>query len=410
MQAMHDLSAVYSSQREKTSGRLYSRRTSRISWRAAAMAMLVVAASSGCRKEEAPAAPPPPPQVEVTSVIVEDVPVTSEWVATLDGYVNEQISPRVSGYLLSQKYAEGTVVHKGDLLFEIDARPFEAALDQAKGVVAQTEAQLGKADMDVARDTPLARQSAIPQAQLDNDVQAKAAAEAQVISAKAQVDLANLNLSFTKVYAHTDGVAGIAKAQVGDLVGPGTVLTTISQVNPIKAYFALSEREYLRAAQRISAVASGRADARHMANNRNLDLLLADGSTFPTKGWLVYADRQVDDRTGTLRVAGAFENPGAILRPGQFGRVRATTGTLKDAILVPQRSVTETQGLYSVVVIGDDNKASIRPVKTGDRFGQLWVISEGLKPGERVIVDGTQKVREGTEVRPVQSAFGQKGE
>src|SRR5947209_4462372 len=322
------------------------------------LASLLAVALTGCSKKEATAAAAPP-EVEVTGVIQQDVPLYTECISTLDGYVNAEIRPQVSGYLLKQNYQEGTVVRKGQTLFEIDPRPFEAALEQAKGQLAQADAQLGKTKLDVARDTPLAQQSAIPQAQLDNDIQANESARAVVAAAKAQVDQAQLNLSFTKVRSLVDGIAGLAKGQVGDLVGPTTILTTVSQVEPIKAYFAVSEQEYLRFASRISDVAEGR---KRMGNQKILELVLSDGSVYPRKGWVVLADRQVDVKTGTIRLAGAFENPGGILRPGMFGLVRAVTGTAKSALLVPQRSVVEIQGSYSVVVVGANNQASIRPV------------------------------------------------
>jgi len=353
--------------------------------------------STGCAKKENAAAAPP--EVEVTPVTQQDVPLYTECVATLDGYVNAQIQPQVTGYLMKQNYTEGTVVHKGDILFEVDPRPFDVALQQSKGQLAQAEAQLGKTKLDVARDTPLAKQSAIPQAQLDNDVQANEAAEAVVASAKAQVDQAELNLDFTKVRSLITGVAGLAKGQIGDLVGPTTILTTVSQVDPIKAYFAISEQQYLKLADRISAVAEGRKRA---GEQKALELVLSDGSVYPRKGSVVLADRQIDVKTGTIRMAGAFDNPGGILRPGMFGRVRAITGVEKAALLVPQRSVVEAQGSYSVVVVDSNNQASIRPVKTGERVGQMWVITEGVKAGEQVIAEGMQKAREGATVRTKQ--------
>jgi RND family efflux transporter MFP subunit len=359
----------------------------------------------GCAKKEGPAALAP--EVEVTPVTQQDVPLYTECIATLDGYVNAQIQPQVSGYLMKQNYTEGTFVHKGDLLFEVDPRPFEAALQQSKGQLAQAEAQLGKTKLDVARDTPLARASAIPQAQLDNDVQAYEAAQAMVAAAKAQVEQADLNLGFTKVRSLIDGVAGLAKGQIGDLVGPTTVLTTISQVEPIKAYFAISEQQYLKLADRISAVAEGR---RRGGEQKILELVLSDGSVYPRKGTVVLADRQVDVKTGTIRMAGAFENPGGILRPGMFGRVRAVTGVAKDALLVPQRSVVEAQGSYSVVVVDSNNQASIRPVKMGERVGQMWVITAGIQAGEQVIAEGMQKAREGVTVRPKQFNSSGQGE
>ena len=359
----------------------------------------------GCAKKEGPAALAP--EVEVTPVTQQDVPLYTECIATLDGYVNAQIEPQVSGYLMKQNYREGTFVHKGDLLFEVDPRPFEALLQQSKGQLAQAEAQLGKTKLDVARDTPLARESAIPQAQLDNDIQAYEAAQAMVAAAKAQVQQADLNLGFTKVRSLIDGVAGLAKGQIGDLVGPTTVLTTVSQVEPIKAYFAISEQQYLKLADRISAVAEGRSRG---GEQKILELVLSDGTVYPRKGTVVLADRQVDVKTGTIRMAGAFENPGGILRPGMFGRVRAVTGVAKAALLVPQRSVVEAQGSYSVVVVDSNNQASIRPVKMGERVGQMWVITAGIQAGEQVIAEGMQKAREGVTVRPKQFNSSGQGE
>ena len=370
---------------------------SQTSGRGAILIFLAAICWTGCAKKEA--AVTAAPEVEVTPVTQQDVPLYTECIATLDGYVNAQIQPQVTGYLMKQNYTEGTVVNKGDVLFEIDPRPFEAALQQSKGQMAQAEAQLGKTKLDVARDVPLARESAIPQAQLDNDVQANEAAEAMVAAAKAQVDQAELNLGFTKVRSLISGVAGLAKGQIGDLVGPTTILTTVSQVEPIKAYFAISEQQYLKLAGRISDVAEGR---RLAGQQKVLELVLSDGSVYPRKGSVVLADRQIDVKTGTIRMAGAFENPGGILRPGMFGRVRAITGVDKAALLVPQRSVVEAQGSYSVVVVDSNNQASIRPVKTGERVGQMWVITEGVKPGEQVIAEGMQKAKEGATVRPKQ--------
>ena len=343
------------------------------------------------------AAPPPPPEVQVVNIEQKDVPVYGEWVATLDGFVNADIRPQVPGYLMKQTYKEGTRVRKGDVLFEIDPRPFEASLQAAQGQQAQAEAQLGKTALDVQRDTPLAKQSAIPQAQLDNDIQANAAASAVVKANKAQVEQARLNMEFTKVRSLVDGIAGIAKGQIGDLVGPTTILTTVSQVQPIKAYFSISEQEYLPYAERISEVVSGKRAA---GINKELELILADGSVYPHKGETLLADRQVDQKTGTIRVAAAFDNPNGVLRPGQFARVRVATSVAKNALLVPQRAVIETQGTYQVAVVTPENKASIRPVKVGQRVGNMWIIQDGIQPSERVIVEGFQKVKEGSPVNP----------
>ena len=360
------------------------------------LTICVLVLLSACGKENVRAAAPVP-EVEITPVVQEDVPLYTECISTLDGYVNAQIQPQVTGYLLRQNYSEGTVVHKGEVLFEIDARPFQAALEQARGQLAQAQAQLGKTKLDVERDTPLAKEHAIPRAQLDNDIQAHQAAQAVITATQAQVDQAELNLSFTKVRSLITGVAGLAKGQIGDLVGPATVLTTVSQVQPIKAYFAISEQQYLNFSRRINEVTRGK---RGLSGAKILELVLSDGSVYPKKGWVVLADRQVDVKTGTIRMAGAFDNPQDILRPGMFGRIRAVTGTARGALLVPQRAVIESQGTYSVAVVSTDNKASIRPVKTGERVGQMWMITDGLRSGEQVIVEGIQKAKEGMPVLP----------
>ncbi len=361
-----------------------------------ALLLLAVLWVAGCGEKKA--AGPPPPEVQVVTVEQTDVPVYAEWVTTLDGYINAQIRPQVTGYLLKRNYYEGMLVHKGQLLFEIDARPFQAALEQAQAEQAKAEAAYGKTTLDVQRDTPLAREKAIPQSQLDNDIQANAAAKAMVDAAKAQVEQAKLNLGFTQVRSLVDGIAGLAQGQIGDLVGPSTVLTSVSQVDPIKAFFSISEQEYLAASARISAIAMGKLQISE--NDKILELVLGDGSAFPQKGWYVLADRQVDPKTGTVRVAGAFNNPGNILRPGQFGRIRTVVYVAKGVALVPQRAVTEVQGSYQVAVVGGDNKVSIRPVKVADRVGSKWIISEGLKPGETVVAEGTQKARAGIVVNP----------
>jgi len=365
-------------------------------WMVGFLALAAITLLGGCASKTEAAAPPPP-EVQVVNIQQKDVPVYREWVAILDGYVNADIRPQVSGYLLKQNYREGSLVHKGDVLFEIDRRPFEAALQQAQGQQAQAEAQLGKTTLDVQRDTPLAKQSAIPQAQLDNDIQANAAATAVVEANKAQVAQARLNLGFTKVRSLVDGVAGLAKGQIGDLVGPTSLLTTVSQLQPIKVYFSISEQEYLPFAATISEMTSGKRVA---GKGKTLELILADGSVYPSKGSILIADRQVDLKTGTIRFAGAFDNPGGMLRPGQFARVRIPTALAKNALLVPQRAVMETQGSYQVAVVTPDNKASIRPVTVGERVGEMWIIKNGVQPSEQVIVEGFQKVREGSPVVP----------
>lgn len=365
----------------------------------AAIALMVscvgLSSLAGCGGK---AAPPTmaPPEVLVAPVQQKDVPIVSEWVATLDGFVNAQIQPQVTGYVIKQNYKEGSPVRRGEVLFEIDPRPFQALLDQSKAQLAQAEAQLGKTQLDVDRDTPLAKERAIAQSQLDNDIQANLAAKAAVQSAKAQVEQAALNLGFTHVTSLFDGIAGIALVQLGNLVNPSTILTSVSQVNPIKAYFPISEQEYLRLAENINA--DSRAGT--VRNAPDLDLVLADGTVYPQKGRILYTDRNVDITTGSIRVVSAFANPKSFLRPGEFGRIRASTYTRKNALLVPQRAVIELQGGYQLAVVGSDNKVSIRIVSVGERVGTQWIIDKGVKLGEMVIVEGVQKVRDGSPVSP----------
>jgi len=356
----------------------------------------VLSLAEGCGSKGHSATIAAPPAVQVTGVIQEDVPVYHEYIATLDGFVNAVIQPQVSGYLIKQNYQEGALVRKNQVLFKIDPRPFQAVLDQANAQVAQAEAQLGKTRLDVQRDTPLAKERAIPQSQLDNDTQANLAAEATVKAGKAAVEQAELNLEFTNVRSLVDGIAGIATGQVGNLVSPQAVLTTVSQLEPIKAYFVVSEQQYLDFVKRNPTIASRQAAEKML----QLQLILADGSTYPQKGKFYLADRQVDIQTGAIRLAGIFPNPDNVLRPGQFGRVRFVSYVRTGALLVPQRSVVELQGSYLVAVVGSDNKVSLRPVKVGERVGALWIINQGVKPGERVVVEGVQKARDGQLVNP----------
>src|SRR6202158_1997895 len=362
-----------------------------------AVLLLLLTATACGRGNVRAAAPPPAPEVRVATVIQEDVPVYSEWVATLDGYVNAQIRPQVSGYITKQNYAEGSVVRKGQVLFEIDPRPFKAALDRAKGDLAQAQAQLGKSALDVERDTPLAEARAIAKSQLDNEIQAKLGAQAAVESNKAAVEQAELNLEWTKVTSLLDGIAGIAQVQIGNLVGPNSVLTSVSQVDPIKAYFPISEQAYVLA-QKQSSAASNQHAISFFGNS--LALALTDGSIYPHKGKILLADRQVDPSTGTIRIVAAFPNPGNILRPGQYGRVRVETNMKSGALLVPQSAVGQLQGSYHAAVVGSDHKVSMRAVKPGETVGTNWVIDSGLKPGEQVVVEGLQKLKEGTLVTP----------
>jgi membrane fusion protein (multidrug efflux system) len=362
-------------------------------------------AAIGCGRTQA-AAPPPAPEVTVASVIQQDVPVYSEWVATLDGYVNAQIRPQVSGYIIKQDYKEGSLVRKGQVLFEIDPRPFRAAVDRARGDLAQAQAQLGKSTLDVERDLPLADAKAIAKSQLDNEIQAKLGAQAAVESSKAALEQAEFNLEFTKVTSLVDGIAGIAQVQIGNLVGPTSLLTSVSQVDPIKAFFPISEHEYLLAQRKTNAGSS--KDAINLFGN-SLELVLTDGSLYPQRGKVLLADRQVDPSTGTIRLVAAFPNPGNIIRPGQYGRVRVETKTKKGALLLPQSAVAQTQGSYQVAVVGSDHKVSMRTVKLGETVGTMWLIDEGLKPGEQVVVEGLQKVREGAVVTPKLARLSQEG-
>ena len=343
------------------------------------------------------AAPPPSPVVEVAPVTQKDVPVQGEWVGTLEGYVNAQIQPQVSGYLIRQDYHEGALVKKGQVLFEIDPRPFQAVLDQAKGQLAQAGAKMANAELNVKRDIPEAEAHAIPQSQLDTDTQALRAAKASVEAEQAAVEQANINLGYTKVVSLIDGIAGINTVQVGNLVGPSTVLTAVSQVSPIKVYFPISEQEYLRMAD---GGGPGSVDFITHASRIPLQLTLADGSVYPHPGRIVFADRQVNTQTGTIEIVGEFPNAKNLLRPGQYARIQASTGNIGGALLVPQAAVNQQQGTSQVVVIGTDKRAQLRSVEVGPRVGPLWVITSGLKPGEQVVAVGAEKAKEGQPVNP----------
>ncbi len=358
----------------------------------------------GSNTKAAPAAPPLP--VEVATVVQQDTPIYNEWVATLDGYVNAQIQPHVSGYIIKQNYREGSVVRKGDVLFEIDPRLFKAALDQAQAQLAQAEAQLGKSKLDVERDTPLAQARAIAQSQLDTEVQAKLGAQAQVQAAKANVETAELNLEWTKVTSLVTGIAGIAQVQIGNLVSPSSVLTSVSQVDPIKAYFTVSEQEFTDFHRRFPSEATVEEQRRRIP----LQLVLTDGTVYEQPGKIYFADREVNPATGAIRIAGVFPNPNNLLRPGGFGRIRASVRTREGALLVPQRAIIELQGSHQVAVVGDDNKVSIRAVKVADRVGKFWIVTEGLKAGERVVVEGLMKVRDGAPVKIISEGSAKAGD
>jgi membrane fusion protein (multidrug efflux system) len=306
--------------------------------------------------------------------------------------VNAIIRAQVSGYLIKQNYKEGDFIKKDQVLFEIDPRSYQAALEEAKAQLAQTQARWQTAKANLARIRPLAEQGAVSKKDLDDAIGMEESTHASVMSAKAALDKAQLNLDWTKVTSLIDGITGIAKAQIGNLVGPGSIeeLTTVSTVDPIKCYVSLSEQEYMRAQERRSK----------QLGKVSLELILSDGSTYPYKGEIAFADRQVDVRTGTIRVAAIFPNPENLLRPGMFSRVRAELGIKKAALVIPQQAVAEIQGRYLVAVVSPENKVVIKPVKVGQRFGQLWVIEEGLQAGEKVVAEGIQKVREGIVVNP----------
>jgi RND family efflux transporter MFP subunit len=404
---------------------------------AAAALVIATFAAGGCAKRTQAASATQPPVVEVARVEQRDVPIYSEWIGTLDGLVNADIKAQVTGYLLKQDYTEGSFVQKGQILFEIDPRPFQAVVDQAKGQLAQADGQLSQAraqltqseaqvsvaeanqrrtQLDVNRYIPLAEQQAITQQDLDNATQNNLAAKAQVQSAQAQVETARaqiqaatatveaskaavetaeINLGFTKLTALIDGIAGIAQQQVGALVNPSSgAITTISTVNPIKVYFTASEQEYLDFHRRFNTKET--VDAEH--KQMRLELILADGTIYADPGSFYFADRQVDPATGSIRVAGLFPNPGNTLRPGQYARIRVSLRTKEHALVVPQRAVTELQGSFQVAVVGSDNKVEIRTVTPAERTGNQWIIDKGLNLGEHVVAEGTQKIRAGMSV------------
>jgi RND family efflux transporter MFP subunit len=358
---------------------------------------------AGCDKGASAASNGAPPAMKVSVVKAEqtEVPVTGEWVGTLDGYVNAQIQPQANGYLIRQNYREGSQVQQGQVLFEIDPRPFEAALQQAQGQLGQAQAQLALAHINVNRDTPLAEARAIARSQLDNEVQQKAQAEAAVATADAAVATAKLNLGFTQVRSLITGIAGQATTQVGNLVSTQSVLTAVSQLDPIKVYFSIGDSEYLALTKRAGG---GGGDLLHGASKIPLTLTLSNGEVYPHKGRVVFVDRQLNSQTGAIRIAASFPNPGNILRPGQFGRVRAETQTLHDAVLVPQVAVTEFQGQQQVYTVAANNTVHVNTVKLGPQYGDSWVVEGGLPAGALVIVDNLQKLHEGAPISPQPSA------
>jgi membrane fusion protein, multidrug efflux system len=367
---------------------------------------------SGCgNKNTSAAGPPPPMPVTVVKIQPTDVSLTGEWVGTLDGYVNAQIQPQAAGYLIKQNYKEGAQVSKGQVLFEIDPRPFQTALDQAKGQLAQAkgqvqqaQAQLGLAVINVNRDTPLAEARAIAQSQLDNDTQQKAQSEATVQSARASVAAAEaavanaeLNLGFTHVRSLITGIAGQATVQVGNLVNTQSVLTSVSQLDPIKAYFSIGDSEYLALTQHAKHKGG---DLLENASAIPLTLTLSNGENYPQKGRIAFVDRQMNSQTGAIRIAAAFPNPGNLLRPGQFGRVKAETEVRHNTLLIPQVAVQEFQGMQQIYVAGPDGKAHVETVTLGPQIGTNWVVNSGVSAGALVIVDNLQKLREGASINP----------
>ena len=338
-----------------------------------------------------------PQEVFVSDVIQQDVPIVKEWVGSLDGSVNADVRARVSGYVISQNYKEGRLVHKGDLLFQIDPSVYEAAVEQSKSALAQAQANQLQTQQTEDRETRLFEQHVESAQNRDNAVQANASAKAEVQAQEAALRQAQLNLDFTRITAPVTGIAGIANPGIGDLVGPSDSqpLMTMSTVDPIKAYLYVSEPDYLKSARRVEQErAAGEAPP-------PVEIILADGTLYPRQGRFSAADRDVDQQTGTIRLVALFPNPDNILRPGGFVRVRVTARKIKGALLVPQRAVNQLQTSYEVAVVGADNKAEIRSVKVGDQFGSLWVIEDGVKPGDRIIVEGAQKVRDGELVKPM---------
>jgi len=382
-------------------------------WIGGAIFLVAVGLAIGALRPKRASGPKtsPSPEVEVVQVEQKDCPIVSEWIGTLDGFTNADVRAQVSGYILKQGYQEGAFVKQGQLLFQIDPRPFQAALDQAEGQLAQAKAILANAEavqrrteLDVNRYTPLAKEQAASQQDLDNAVQNNLAAKASVETAKAQIktseaaaENAKINLEFTRLIAPIDGIVGQAQLQVGALVSPASgPVASVSTLDPIKVYFTVSESEYLDWNRRFPTEAT-REEAR---KNLKLELVLADGSVYPRPGSVYFADRQVNINTGAIRIAGLFPNPGNILRPGGYAKVRAAVKVQKDALLVPQRAVTQTQGTYQLAVVDGEDKVNIRSVQLGEQFGNQWIVKDGVKPGERVVAEGVQKVRQGAQVKP----------
>jgi membrane fusion protein (multidrug efflux system) len=372
------------------------------------IAMPILSAGCGPKKEHAAAAP----EVVVTEAVTRDVPLVREWIGTTDGNVNAHIHPKVQGYLKVRNYKEGSIVRENDLMFTIDERQYKASADQARGTLAQAQANLSKSRLDVEKYAPLVKEGAVSQQEYDNAVQTNRANEAAVQAAQASLEQASLNLGWAQVRSPISGIAGLAVAQVGDLVDTNTQLTTVSQIDPIKVVFPISENEYLFVAKKTMSSA-GKAAVKPREDEEGdapfLTLVLNDGTEFPHKGRISVADNQIDPRTGTITINGIFPNPDLLLRPGQYARVRANVKTLKGVVMVPAKAVMEVQSETLVVVVGADNKADFRKVKCGDTVEGLRAVTEGLKTGEKVVVEGLMKVKPGITVKPSAAAAGQAG-
>ncbi len=355
-----------------------------------AVSAVALLAYGGCSsKAEKPA--PPPPSVTVTPVIERDVPINQEWVGTMAGNTDANIRPKVEGFLLARIYNEGSYVAKGQVMFQLDKRQAQAAVESAEGTLARARAALGQAQIDVRRFTPLVAEKAVSQAELDKATSAEKAAKASVEAEQAVLDNAKLNLGWTTVTSPISGIAGVAKVAIGDLITPTTDMTTVSSVNPIYVDVNIAEQDYLR---------FRREKATRHAAGQDLQLILGDGTVYPNRGHVLFLGREVDTRTGTIQVRGEFPNPGNVLRPGQYARVRAVTELRKDALLVPQAAISELQGVYQVGVVTDDNKVIIKTVKLGPQSSDMWVVESGLQAGDKVVVDGLQRVKSGMTVAP----------
>ena len=353
------------------------------------MLVLGLVLATGCSSDKQNAAPPPP-GVTITPVVQRDVPIYQEWVGSMSGNIDADIRPKVEGFLLNRLYTEGSFVNKGQAMFLLDRRQAQAAVEQAQGQLERNRAALSQATTDVNRYTPLVSQKAVSQAELDKALSSQRAASAEVEAAQASLDNAKLNLGWTTVASPISGIAGIAKVGIGDLMTPNTVMATVSAVDPIYVDFSITEQDYLRFVRQKNGRTAG----------KNLELILGDGSVYPQRGHALLVNREVDSRTGTIQVRAQFPNPGNVLRPGQYARIRAVTQDLKNALLIPQRAIAELQGIYQVGVVDADNKVAIRAVKPGPQFQDMWVIDSGLQPGDKVVVDGLQRLRDGMIVAP----------